>query len=167
MVVIATPARRDGRAFEDLVADVSPAGTWWAVASGPVPLEGMSATYADAIDAVRVVTVVSRPGRVVPVADVALERALVADPMLAAMGATRWLGPLETAGRGGPELIRTIEAWLVAGGSVVATARALGVAPRTVSYRLARVASLLGVPDLDADVRARLSTSILIRRLLG
>ncbi len=39
--------------------------------------------------------------------DVALERALVADPTLAARGADRWLGPLETAATGGPELLRT------------------------------------------------------------
>ena len=92
---------------------------------------------------------------------------MVADPVLAAEGARRWLDPIETAGRGGPELIRTFEAWLETGGSVVATARSLGVAPRTVSYRLSRMASILGVRSLDHEVRSRLSTALLVRRLLA
>ena len=120
--------------------------------------------YADALDGLRVTATVAPPGRVTPVADLALERALVADPVLASAGVDRWLGPLEGAARGGPELVRTLEAWLEAGESVVASARILGVAPRTVSYRLERVASILGVPTLDADHRARLSAAILVRR---
>ena len=122
--------------------------------------------YADAVDALRVVPA-CRPGRaLVPVGDIALERAMVADPVLAAAGVERWLAPLARAPRGGQELVRTLAAWLDAGQSVVATARALGVAPRTVSYRLARIATLLGVRALDAEVRARLSAALLHGRLL-
>ena len=167
VVAIGAPAVRDGVPFGDLVGDVSPTGPWWAVVSEAVSIDGMSAAYADAIDALRVVPIVVPPGRVTRIGDVALERAIVADPTLAGLGATHWLGPVERAGRGGPEVIRTLQAWLASGESVVATARALRVAPRTVSYRLARVASLLSVPALDADVRARLSTALLVRRLLG
>jgi DNA-binding PucR family transcriptional regulator len=90
----------------------------------------------------------------------------VADPALAAVGVERWLAPLKAAPRGGQDLVRTLSAWLDAGQSVTATARGLGVAPRTVSYRLARIATLLGVPTLDPAVVARLSAALLLDRLL-
>ena len=128
------------------LTSLSTTDAWWAVSSGPVPIEGLAAAYADAVDSLRVVPAVVPPRRVVPITDVALERALVADPRLAALGAARWLDPLAGAGRGGPELITTLEAWLASGQSVVATARSLRVAPRTVSYRLARISTVLGVP---------------------
>ena len=167
VVAITSLVGADDAAFGDHLVGLSPGDPWWAVAAGPTPIDGLAAAYADAIDGLRVVPVVASQGRVVLIGDVALERALVADPRLAAMGATRWLGPLETAGRGGAALVSTLETWLASGESVVATARALQVAPRTVSYRLARSASLLGVRALDPDTRARLSTALLVRRLLG
>jgi len=167
VVAIASLVVRGGVAFGDLVAGLLADQAWWAVTSGPVPLGGLPAAYADAIDSLRVVPLVAPPRGVVPITDVALERALVADPSLAALGAARWLAPMEAAGRGGPALVTTVETWLASGESVVATARALRVAPRTVSYRLARIASLLGVRTLDAEIRARLSAALLVRRLLG
>jgi hypothetical protein len=166
VVAIAAPAARDGVAFGEHLQGLGPDVTWWATVAGPVPLDRLASAYADAVDALRIVPTLAEPGRVVPIGQIALERAMVADPALAATGALRWLGPLETAGRGGPELVRTLEAWLDTGGSVVASARSLGVAPRTVSYRLARMAGLLGVRELDAGVRARLSAALLVRRLL-
>jgi DNA-binding PucR family transcriptional regulator len=79
----------------------------------------------------------------------------------------RWLGPLDDAGRGSGALVPTLEAWLDAEHSVTGTARALGVAPRTVTYRLERIATLLGLPALDAPARERLAAALLARRLLG
>ena len=147
VVAIAAAPWRDGIAFGEQAAGLGPDVRWWATVAGPVPLDRLPSAYADAVDGLRVVPGLAVPGQVVPMAHIALERAMVADPTLAAAGATRWLGPLETAGRGGPELVRTLEAWLDMGGAVVATARSLGVAPRTVSYRLARMADILGVDD--------------------
>jgi sugar diacid utilization regulator len=103
----------------------------------------------------------------VAVSDLALERALVADPVLATVGVDRWLAPLADAPRGGRDLVRTLAAWLESGQSVTATSRALAVAPRTVSYRLARIAALLGVRSLDAEVVTRLSAALLLARLLA
>ncbi len=167
VVAITSVAAREGGPFGDHVAGLAPGEPWWAVTSAPVPIDGVAPAYLDAVDALRVVPIVASSGHIIPVADLALERALVADPGLATLGAARWLDPLEAAGRGASALVTTLETWLAAGESVVAAARILGVAPRTVSYRLARVAAALGVPALDPDIRARLSTALLVRRLLG
>ena len=87
--------------------------------------------------------------------------------MLAAAAVERWLTPLVDAPRGGPDLVRTLGAWLATGRSVAATARALRVAPRTVSYRLERIARTLGVHSLDADTVSRLSAAMLVARVVG
>ena len=47
-----------------------------------------------------------------------------------------------------------------------AAARRLGIAPRTVAYRLERIERLLGA-RLDADRRLRLATTLFARRVLG
>lgn len=165
VVVIAPPPWRDGAPFRDVLRDLP--GTWWAVVAGPESLERIGRTYADATDGLRVAPIVRPAGSLTPIDDLALERALVADPELSAAGAARWLDRLGTAGRGSQHLVPTLEAWLGSGMSVTATARALAVAPRTVSYRLDRIARLLDVPVLDAATVARLSTAILVRRLLS
>jgi hypothetical protein len=119
------------------------------------------------VDALRVVPACGAPGSIVRVASLALERALVADPALAAAGIAAWLGPLERGGRGSEVLLPTLEAWFAESGSVTGTARRLGVAPRTVAYRLTRIARVLGLPALDLGARERLGTALLMRRLLA
>ncbi|MFN8518010.1 MAG: helix-turn-helix domain-containing protein [Chloroflexota bacterium] len=166
VVALVGGASRDGRPATDATDDLGD-DAWWGVAAGPVALEDVAAAYADAVDALRVAPSVLPPRTVADVRELALERALVAAPALASAGADRWLAPLEDAPRGGQELVRTLAAWLEAGQSVTATARALEVAPRTVSYRLDRVASLLGARSLTPDVVARLSAALLLARLLG
>jgi hypothetical protein len=166
IVALAGGPWREGRPFEEATAGLT-AEPWWAVVAGPIGLEDTARAYADAVDASRVAPAVSPMHIVVPVAGLALERALVADPVLAAAGVDRWLSPLLGAPRGGGDLVRTLEAWLASGRSITATARVLRVAPRTVSYRLDRVARLLGVRALDPDTVSRLSAAMLVARLLG
>lgn len=165
VVVIAPPPWRDRIPFGEVTRELP--GTWWAVVAGPEPLEHIGRTYAEATDGLRVAPIVRPVGSVTPLVDLALERALVADPELSAMGAARWLEPLGSAIRGGRYLVPTLEAWFATGMSVTASARLLGVAPRTVSYRLDRIRRLLGVPALDPMTVARLSAAILVRRLLA
>jgi hypothetical protein len=166
LVALAGLSWRDGRPFAEPTADLTDE-PWWAVVAGPMPLEGVARAYVEAVDALRVAPLVLPVHALVPVTDLALERALVADPVLAAAGVDRWLGPLAGAPRGGPELVRTLTAWLGSGQSVTATARALAVAPRTVSYRLERIAVSMGMRALDPDTVARLSAALLVARLLG
>lgn len=166
LVALAGLPWRDGRPFAEATRDLTD-DPWWGVVAGPLPLEQAAHAYADAIDALRVSPTLVPEQTLVAVGELALERALVADPALAAAGVERWLGLLASAPRGGPELVRTLEAWLDAGQSVTATARSLGVAPRTISYRLDRIASLLGMRDLGPHAVARLSAALLTARLLG
>lgn len=166
LVALAGSSWREGRAFQEQTRGLG-GEPWWAVVAGPVSLERVAPAYADAIDALRIAPCLLPAQSLVDVADLALERALVADPALAEAGVDRWLSPVADAPRGGRELVRTLAAWLEAGQSVTAAARALDVAPRTVSYRLDRVASLLGMEALTPDAIARLSAALLVARLLG
>jgi DNA-binding PucR family transcriptional regulator len=165
VVALAAPPWRGGRPFLEATRDLAKE-PWWGTVAGPVPLEEVALAYADAVDAARVTPSLRPAGSLVDVQEVALERAMVADPVLAAAGVERWLAPLADAPRGGQALVRTLSAWLDAGQSVTATARALGVAPRTVSYRLDRIATLLGARDLTPGIVARLSAALLVARLL-
>jgi hypothetical protein len=149
-------------ALEGVIAE-----RWWATSVAPDSLPTVPRAHAAALDALRVLPACRPPRTVTPAGDLALERAVVADPALAAAGVARWLGPLDAAGRSAGALVPTLEAWLDAEQSVTATARALGVAPRTVTYRLERIATILGLAVLDASARERLATAILVRRLLG
>lgn len=143
------------------------AGEWYAATSGFVAgLPAIAGAHALAISALLALVRLDRPGRLVTVDDVLLERALLADEQLLAAAVEHELGPLEVAPRGGPALIDTLRVWLDEGQNAHATARALGVAPRTVSYRLERIEQLLGRP-LDGDQVLRLGTALLGRRLLG
>ena len=166
LVALAAPPWRDGGPFAEVTSDLSDE-PWWGVVAGPVPLEGIAVAYADAVDALRVAPGLRPRGSLVVVDELALERAMVADPVLAAAGVERWLAPLADAPRGGGALIRTLAVWLDAGQSITATARTLGVAPRTVSYRLDRIALLLGQRSLEPATVARLSAALLVARLLG
>ena len=107
---------------------------------------------------------VDRAGLLLP-DDLALERALLAEPALLRAAVARELGPLTSAPRGSG-LVETLEAYLGARENVQATARRLGVAPRTVAYRLERIERLLAAP-LDAERRLRLATALFARRILG
>jgi sugar diacid utilization regulator len=156
-----------GQPFGGVSEDLASPEDWWAVSGGPASIETLAEAYATALDALRVVPIVAQPRSITTAHEVALERSLVADPVLAGQGARRWLDPLESAGRGAGRLVPTLEAWLASGQSVVATARVLGVAPRTVSYRLDRIARLFGERELGPRLRERLTVALLIRRLLA
>jgi DNA-binding PucR family transcriptional regulator len=95
-----------------------------------------------------------------------LERALLADQDLARAAVAHELGPLLGAPRGGEELVRTLEVYVAVGQNVRRAARDLGVAPRTVAYRLTRIAELLG-GRLEGARLLRLASALELRRLLG
>ena len=146
--------------------DAGLTGEWYAATSGFVAgLPAVAGAHALAVLALRALVFLDRPGRLVTVDDLLLERALLADEQLLAAAVEHELRPLEAAPRGGPALVDTLRVWLDVGQNAHATARALGVAPRTVAYRLERIEQLLGRP-LDGDQVLRLGTALLGRRLL-
>jgi hypothetical protein len=85
-----------------------------------------------------------------------------AEPGLAAELAAGRLAPLAALPGSGPErMAQTLRAWLDHQGNVPATARALGIHPQTVRYRLRRLRSLLG--DALDDPSARFELSLALR----
>jgi hypothetical protein len=97
--------------------------------------------------------------------DVALELAILADRHRLAAAVEHELGPLLDAPRAGTRLVETFRAWLDHRQNLQATARALGIAPRTVAYRLERVERLAGRP-LDGPAVRRLATAVFAADLL-
>lgn len=82
--------------------------------------------------------------------------------------ADRRLGPLEDHdAQRSTELVTTLRAWLDAGGSTSAAARALHVHPHTVGYRLRRVAELTGLDPQRADDVFELRAALMVRAVQG
>jgi hypothetical protein len=137
---------------------------WIATAASAVTLLDVAAATREASAALAIAVAGPARGRIVPSRQLALERALLADPSLLRAAISVELGPLLTAPRAAG-LVETLEAYLGERENVRATARRLGVASRTVTYRLERIERLLG-GRLDADRRLRLATVLFARRLL-
>jgi hypothetical protein len=156
------PPLDPGSALAELSADTD----WVAVRRPAAELASVGAAVADALADLAVAVRIGLRGRVIEPGDVALERALLADEAALREAVDRELGPLRAAPRGGASLVATLRAWLDARQNLRATARALGVAPRTVTYRLARIERLIG-HRLDGPTVRRLATALLADELLG
>jgi hypothetical protein len=98
---------------------------------------------------------------VVDLRSVALEALALGDQRTAFAVARAELGPLA----GADQLRDTLETWFATRESVGETAARLGIAPRTVSYRLRRAEVLLGHPI--AARRAELEAALRVERLLA
>jgi DNA-binding PucR family transcriptional regulator len=73
----------------------------------------------------------------------------------------RALGPLLSDDRCGGELLDTLHAYLISGGSPNQAGQLLGLHPSSVKYRLKVIRSLLGHDPLqDADVRFELELAV-------
>jgi purine catabolism regulator len=79
------------------------------------------------------------------------------------------LGPLEASDAARrSEFVRTLEAFLRAGGNHMRAARDLNVHRNTLIYRLERIQELLGGADLeDPEIRLNLQLALKIRAALG
>jgi DNA-binding PucR family transcriptional regulator len=163
LLVLLLPA---GRWSADPTAALRALGSGWSAVMAPAAeLPETAAAARDAAASLVVAVRLGLRGRVIPADELLLERALLAAPAQLAIAVGRELGPLEGAPRGAA-LIETVAAYLAERENIRAAGRRLGVAPRTVAYRLARVERLLGGP-LDADRRLRLATALFARRLLA
>jgi hypothetical protein len=107
----------------------------------------------------------ARGGSLVDLRSAALEALALGDQHTAREVAHAELGPLAATD---PRLVRlraTLEAWFDARERLGETASALGVAPRTVTYRLRRAEGLLG--HTIAERRAELEAALRLHRLFG
>jgi DNA-binding PucR family transcriptional regulator len=156
----------ESRRAADVAGSLAALGDGWIATTAPAPgLLGTAGAVREATAALAVARRAGRIGTLVPAGSLALERALLAEPDLLRAAVERELGPLLAAPRGAG-LADTMEAYLAERENVRAAARRLGIAPRTVAYRLERIERLLG-GRLDAARRARLATALFARRLLG
>ncbi|HEX5590242.1 MAG TPA: helix-turn-helix domain-containing protein [Candidatus Limnocylindrales bacterium] len=94
-----------------------------------------------------------------------LEQALLVDAAGLAEGVDAVLGPLASTPRTGDRLVATLRTFLEAAGNRHETARRLGLAPRTVAYRLRRIESRLGT-RLQGEPLLRLAAALFARELL-
>jgi hypothetical protein len=107
----------------------------------------------------------ARGGSLVDLRSAALEALALGDQHTAREITQAELGPLAAAD---PRLVRlraTLEAWFASRERLGETASALGVAPRTVSYRLRRAEGLLG--HTISERRVELDASLRLHRLFG
>lgn len=104
--------------------------------------DGFRAAHREALLAARVAT---RLGRQLALhADVALEAQALHDPAAARRFVREQLGPLLTDDARTTALRETLDAYLASAHNASAAGARLGVSDRTVAYRIARVAELLG-----------------------
>ena len=67
----------------------------------------------------------------------------------------------------GPNVLETLSAYFMKGGVATAAARRLGVAVRTVTYRLRRINELTGYAADDPEHAFTLHVAVLGARLIG
>lgn len=141
-----------------------PAGARLAVGRPAPGAGGFRATHAQALDAHRVA--VRRDDPLTLHEDWALPGLLLRDEAAARAFALEALGPLAGPGRRAATLRATLAAWVAAGGSAPAAARASGVAERTVTYRLRAAEQRLGrrLTERRAELEAAVALHALLER---
>jgi sugar diacid utilization regulator len=92
-------------------------------------------------------------------------RLMASDRAVAAALVETVVRPLEASTRG--SLLETLRAFIDHGGNMAAVARALSVGPRTVAYRLDRIAEVTGHSPREPDGRLTLELALRCRELIG
>lgn len=150
---------------EKIVAELGK--EWRFGMGGPGPgLEGVRRAYLEAREALEIGLALSAPGPVYRFDDFLLYHFLRVAPALIDRFVEQTLGPLiayDDRRRG--ELIRTIEAYFDADGSVKLAGEKLFAHPHTVSYRLKQVEKLTGWSLRDAEDKLRMQLALRARRL--
>jgi hypothetical protein len=181
-VAAAVSAAADALGVASLVVETGDGRTWaWAATdrlaelrahlkaagvSGPGGIGGPAGfrdAHGQALLADRIAR--SRRDGLVDLRGAALEALALGDQRTARAVARSELGPLARAGVGNERLRATLEAWFASRESPTAAAATLGVAPRTVTYRLRRAEGLLGHPI--AERRAELEAALRLERLFA
>ncbi len=128
---------------------------------------GVSWSFTEARDAVDLAARLGLPERTVHSRDLLVYKVLLRDSAAMTDLMTAVLAPLSRARGGGDALLATVHAHAAAGGNTTATARALHLSVRAVSYRLDRIRDLTGYdPAVPAHAYV-LTTAALGARALG
>ncbi len=158
LAVPAADAGVDVRSELEAIVGVGSAGIS-AVSRGPA---GMAVAHRQAALACRLATL--RGTRVCVYNEVALEALAFGGQDAARDFARAELGLLADDGDRAETLRQTVQTYFANGSSAAATAGALGIAERTVTYRLRRAEELVGRPLLDR--RAEIEAALRLHRVL-
>lgn len=150
-----------------VLAAVSGTARWQAAVGRSLPgAQGVRVSYEQARDSLDFAARLGLDTPVVDSAELAVYRVLLRDRAAMAELIATVLGPLATARGGAGPLLLTLDAYFAAGGVSTEAARRLHLSVRAVTYRLARVADLLGRDPTDPAGRFALHAAVLGARLL-
>lgn len=161
----AEPAADPAVVPEKLVAEL---GTDWCFGvGGPDPgLEGIRRAYLEAREALEIGLALDSGERVFRFNDLLPYHFLRVEPALVDRFVGQTLGPLiEYDDRRKGELIKTLEAYFAADGSVKMAGERLFAHPHTVTYRLKQIEKLTGWSLRDPEDKLRLSLGLRAHRL--
>jgi DNA-binding PucR family transcriptional regulator len=150
---------------EKLVSELG--GGWKFGLGGPEPgLEGIRRAYLEAREALEIGLALDLDDDVFRFDDLLLYHFLRSEPALAERFVSQTLGPLLTYDeRRKGELVKTVEAYFGADGSVKLAGEALFAHPHTVSYRLRQIEKLTGWSLRAAEDKLRLQLALRAHRL--
>lgn len=140
----------------------------WRVAVGrPYPgMHGVARSYEEAREAMTLAERLHPHDDMVQTRDLLIYRVLGRDRAALAELVQSVLTPLTRARGGAGPLVDTLEAYFESGEVATATARRMHVSVRTVTYRLAKIASLTGYDPTVPAQRLTLQASVVGARLL-
>ncbi len=143
-------------------------GPWQLGVGRPYPeLGGVVPSYDEAREALRLAARLGVTDPVVHLSALLPYRILVRDEVASSEMVEKILGPLRATRGGAEHLIETMEIYFKESTNVSATARHLHVSPRTVTYRLQRVAKLTGYSPREPEHRFVLQIAMRASRILG
>jgi DNA-binding PucR family transcriptional regulator len=150
---------------EKLVSELG--GGWRFGLGGPEPgLEGIRRAYLEAREALEIGLALGLADEVFRFDDLLLYHFLRSEPALIERFVAQTLGPLLAYDeRRKGELVKTIEAYFGADGSVKLAGESLFAHPHTVSYRLKQIEKLTGWSLRDAEDKLRLQLALRAHRL--
>jgi DNA-binding PucR family transcriptional regulator len=150
---------------EKLLAELG--GGWEFGVGGPGPgLEGIRRAYLEAREALEIGMALDIGGSVYRFDDLLLYHFLRLEPGLVDRFVDQMLGPLiEYDGRRKGELVKTLEAFFAADGSVKVAGETLFAHPHTVTYRLKQIEKLTGWSLRDPEDKLRLLLALRAYRL--
>ena len=150
---------------EKLIAELG--GGWRFGVGGPAPgLEGIRRAYLEAREALEIGMALSSEERVFRFDELLPYHFLRVEPALVDRFVTQTLGPLiEYDSRRKGELIKTLEAYFAADGSVKMAGERLFAHPHTVTYRLKQIEKLTGWSLRDPEDKLRLQLGLRALRI--
>lgn len=155
-----------GEQVREVMVEMSSGGPWRiAVSRRRTGTASVATSFTEGASALRLADEVGLPERLVDVEELALYQLLLRDRAAANDLVEITLAGLRDA-RGGPDaLLDTLYVYFGCGGVATVTAEALHLSVRAVTYRLSRVADLIGRDPTDPAERLTLQAAVTVAKL--